>query len=122
MQFSSIHIRLINQLILTVSIIIVLVSAILKLDFLVGILIGCVVVILNFHWTIRFVSNLIIARKVQFMNLIFYISKFGISGAVLFLALEHFNIPPLALIIGLSNIVIAVMIFTIFASIKKSLN
>ena len=94
-------------------------TAILKLDYLTGVLIGCLLIILNFHWTAHFVHNLIRVRKVQAMNLIFYLSKFAFSALVLFGALIYFDFPPLALLIGLSNIVIAVTIYSVITSIRN---
>ena len=55
----------------------------------------------------RFVRNLIHDKKVQPLNLIFYLTKFAISALVLFGAINYFEIPPLGLIIGLSNILLA---------------
>ena len=113
------QVRRVYVLLLSVSILMILFISILKLDYLTGILIGCLLIILNFHWTARFVHNLISVQKVQAMNLIFYLSKFAFSAFVLFGALIYFDFPPLALLLGLSNIVIAVPIYSVITSIRN---
>ena len=113
------QVRRVYVLLLAVSFLMILCTAILKLDYLTGVLIGCLLIILNFHWTARFVHNLIRVRKVQAMNLIFYLSKFAFSAFVLFGALIYFDFPPLALLLGLSNIVIAVTIYSVITSIRN---
>lgn len=113
------QVRRVYVLLLAVSFLMILCTAILKLDYLTGVLIGCLLIILNFHWTARFVHNLIRVRKVQVMNLIFYLSKFAFSAFVLFSALNYFDFPPLALLLGISNIVIAVTIYSVISSIRN---
>ena len=113
------QVRRVYVLLLAVSFLMILCTAILKLDYLTGVLIGCLLIILNFHLTAHFVNNLIRVRKVQAMNLIFYLSKFAFSAFVLFGALIYFDFPPLALLLGLSNIVIAVTIYSVFTSVSN---
>ena len=98
------QVRTLYTIFLTVSGILILLAGILKLDYLLGVFLGCSVVGLNFHWTVVFVRNLIHDKKIQSLNLIFYLTKFAISALVLFGAINYFEIPPLGLIIGLSNI------------------
>ena len=114
------QVRTLYTILLTVSGILILLAGILKLDYLLGVFLGCSVVGLNFHWTVVFVRNLIHDKKVQPLNLIFYLTKFAISALVLFGALNNFEIPPLGLIIGLSNILLAVVAYSVINSIKRA--
>ena len=114
------QVRTLYTILLTVSGILILLTGILKLDYLLGVFLGCSVVGLNFHWTVVFVRNLIQDKKVQPLNLIFYLTKFAISALVLFGALNNFEIPPLGLIIGLSNILLAVVAYSVINSMKKA--
>ena len=114
------QVRTLYTILLTVSGILILLTGILKLDYLLGVFLGCSVVGLNFHWTVVFVRNLIHDKKVQPLNLIFYLTKFAISALVLFGALNNFEIPPLGLIIGLSNIILAVVAYSVINSIKRA--
>ena len=50
----------------------------------------------------------------------FYLSNFAISGLVLFGAINYFEIPPLGLIIGLSNILLAVVAYSVINSMKRA--
>ena len=83
------QVQTLYTILLTVSGILILLAGILKLDYLLGVFLGCSVVGLNFHWTVVFVRNLIHDKKVQPLNLIFYLTKFAISALVLFLSLIH---------------------------------
>ena len=114
------QVRNLYTILLTVSGILILLTGILKLDYLLGVFLGCSVVGLNFHWTVVFVRNLIHDKKVQPLNLIFYLTKFAISALVLFGALNNFELPPLGLIIGLSNILLAVVAYSVINSMKKA--
>ena len=114
------QVRTLYTILLTVSGILILLAGILKLDYLLGVFLGCSVVGLNFHWTVVFVRNLIHDKKVQPLNLIFYLTKFAISALVLFGAINYFEIPPLGLIIGLSNILLAVVAYSVINSMKRA--
>ena len=114
------QVRTLYTILLTVSGILILLAGILKLDYLLGVFLGCSVVGLNFHWTVVFVHNLIHDKKVQPLNLIFYLTKFAFSALVLFGAINNFEIPPLGLIIGLSNILLAVVAYSVINSMKKA--
>ena len=114
------QVRTLYIILLTVSGILILLAGILKLDYLLGVFLGCSVVGLNFHWTVVFVRNLIHDTKVQPLNLIFYLTKFAISALVLFGAINYFEIPPLGLIIGLSNILLAVVAYSVINSMKRA--
>ena len=114
------QVRSLYTILLTVSGILILLAGILKLDYLLGVFLGCSVVGLNFHWTVVFVRNLIHDKKIQSLNLIFYLTKFAISALVLFGAINYFEIPPLGLIIGLSNILLAVVAYSVTNSMKKA--
>ncbi len=114
------QVRTLYTIFLTVSGILILLAGILKLDYLLGVFLGCSVVGLNFHWTVVFVRNLIHDKKVQPLNLIFYLTKFAISALVLFGAINYFEISPLGLIIGLSNILLAVVAYSVINSMKRA--
>ena len=119
-ESSSDQVRTLYTILLTVSGVLILLAGILKLDYLLGVFLGCSVVGLNFHWTVVFVRNLIHDKKVQPLNLIFYLTKFAISALVLFGAINYFEIPPLGLIIGLSNILLAVVAYSVINSMKRA--
>ena len=114
------QVRTLYIILLTVSGILNLLAGILKLDYLLGVFLGCLVVGLNFHWTVGFVRDLIHDKKVQPLNLIFYLTKFAISALVLFRAINYFEIPPLGLIIVLSNILLAAVAYSVINSMKRA--
>jgi hypothetical protein len=117
---SSSQVRTLMITLLSISGVLILLTGILKLDYLPGVFLGCMVVGLNFYWTVVFVKNLIYDKKFQPLNLFFYLIKFAISALTLFWAINYFEISPLALIIGLSNIIISIMAYSVIHSMKRA--
>ncbi len=110
--------QLLSHILIAVSVILVSATLILKLDYIPGVLLGCSVIGLNFHWTVRFVRILLLQRKIQGLHLLFYLLKFALSALVLYGALNFFQIEPLALLIGLSNIVLAVVAYSVITALR----
>ena len=119
-ESSSDQVRNLMITLLSISGILILLAGILELDYLPGVFLGCAVIGLNFYWTVVFVKNLIHDKKVQPLNLFFYLIKFAVSALTLFWAINYFEIPPLALIIGLSNIILTIMTYSVIHSIKRA--
>ena len=114
------QVRTLMITLLCISGILILLTGILKLDYLPGVFLGCAVIGLNFYWTFVFVKNLIHDKKIQPLNLFFYLIKFAISALTLFWAINYFEIPPLALIFGLSNIILTIMAYSVIHSMKRA--
>ena len=107
-----------RYLLLGVSILLVLGTAILRLDLVPSVLLGCSVVGFNYFWTVKFVRKLLLDQKLQALDIIFILTKFGISVIVLFGALNILQLPPNGILIGISNVVLATVIFTLFRVIS----
>ena len=60
----------------------------------------------------QFVRKLLRERKLQALDLLFSFTKFGITVIVLFVAMQNFELSPGGLLIGLSNIALAVIIYS----------
>ena len=106
-----------QEIMVFVSIILIIVSSILKLDYLLGILIGCIIICSNFYWTVVFFKMYLKNKKIKIINLFFYFFKFFLSSIILYISINYFNISTLALLIGLSNILIALFLFSVLLSI-----
>lgn len=100
-------------ILIIVSIFLIGGTAILKLDFLPATLIGTLIVGLNFYWTRHIVLKFFKGKHIKRRMLIFYFLKFGISVAVLFTALIYFQLSAIGMLIGVSNIALAVMIYSV---------
>lgn len=98
----------IQQLLVICSALLALVAAFLDLDYLPGSVLGSAVVGFNLHWTISFVRSLLESGRVSAGLVLVHLLKFGASVLVLYLALNPLGVPPLGLLLGLSNIVFAV--------------
>jgi len=107
-----------QNILLGVSILLVLGTLILRLDLVPSVLLGCTVIGFNYFWTIKFVRNLLLYQKLQALDVVFILTKFGISVIVLFGALNILDLPANGILIGISNVVLATIIFTLFRVIS----
>ena len=101
-----------RNLLLSVSVILVAGTTILQLDLVPSVLLGCAVIGFNYFWTMQFVRKLLLDRKLLVLDLLFILTKFGISVIVLFGALKYLELSPRGLLIGLSNVAIATIIYS----------
>ena len=101
-----------RNLLLGISIILVAGTAIFQLDLMPPVMLGCTVIGFNYYWTVKFVQKLLLERKLFALDLLFILTKFAISVIVLFGALTYLKLPPMGLLIGLSNVVLAAIMYS----------
>ena len=101
-----------RNLLFAASMILVVGTAIFNIDLLPSVLLGCGVIGFNYFWTMQFVQKLLKERKLQALDLLFSFTKFGISVIILFVAMQYFDFSPGGLLIGLSNIALAIVIYS----------
>ena len=106
------HVHLFQNLLLGVSIVLILGTAIFALDLILSVVLGCLVIGFNFVWTRQFVRKLVKEGKLLPLDLLFYITKFVISVIFMFAALTYLDLSPGGLLIGLSNIGLATIILS----------
>ena len=106
------HIYLFQNLLLGVSIVLILGTAIFALDLILSVVLGCLVIGFNFVWTRLFVRKLLKEGKLLPLDLLFYLTKFVISVIFMFAALTYLDLSPGGLLIGLSNIGLATIILS----------
>ena len=106
------HVHLFQNLLLGVSIVLILGTAIFALDLILSVMLGCLVIGFNFVWTRQFVSKLLKEGKLLPLDLLFYLTKFVISVIFMFAALTYLDLSPGGLLIGLSNIGLATIILS----------
>ena len=106
------HASLFQNLLLGVSIVLILGTAIFVLDLILSVVIGCLVVGLNFVWTRQFVRKLLKEGKLLPLDLLFYLTMFVISIIIMFAVLTYLDLSPGGLLIGLSNIGLATIILS----------
>ena len=106
------HANLFQNLLLGVSIVLILGTAIFALDLILSVVLGCLVIGFNFVWTRQFVRKLLKEGKLLPLDLLFYLTKFVISVIFMFAALTYLNLSPGGLLIGLSNIGLATIILS----------
>ena len=106
------HAHLFQNLLLGVSIVLILGTAIFELDLILSVVLGCLVIGFNFVWTRLFVRKLLKEGKLLPLDLLFYLTKFVISVIFMFAALTYFDLSPGGLLIGLSNIGLATIILS----------
>ena len=106
------HANLFQNLLLGVSIVLILGTAIFALDLILSVVLGCLVIGFNFVWTRQFVRKLLKEGKLLPLDLLFYLTKFVISVIFMFAALTYLDLSPGGLLIGLSNIGLATIILS----------
>ena len=106
------HVHLFQNLLLGVSIVLILGTAIFALDLILSVVLGCLVIGFNFVWTRQFVRKLLKEGKLLPLDLLFYLTKFVISVIFMFAALTYLDLSPGGLLIGLSNIGLATIILS----------
>ena len=106
------HAQLFQNLLLGVSILLILGTAIFALDLILSVVLGCLVIGFNFVWTRQFVRKLLKEGKLLPLDLLFYLTKFVISVIFMFAALTYLELSPGGLLIGLSNIGLATVILS----------
>ena len=106
------HVHLFQNLLLGVSIVLILGTAIFALDLILSVVLGCLVIGFNFVWTKQFVRKLLKEGKLLPLDSLFYLTKFVISVIFMFAALTYLDLSPGGLLIGLSNIGLAAIILS----------
>ena len=101
-----------RNLLLCVSTIIVVGTLILKLDLISSVMLGCSVIGFNYYWTVKFVQKLLLEQKLFFLDLLLLLMKFTISVIVLFGALTYLQLSSIGLLIGLSNVPLAAIVYS----------
>ena len=101
-----------RNLLLSVSIILVAGTAIFSLDLLASVMLGCGVIGFNYFWTMQFVRKMLLEGKLQALDLLFSLTKFAISVIIIFVAMQYWDFSPGGLLIGLSNIALAAIIYS----------
>ena len=101
-----------RNLLLVISIILVAGTAIFQLDLMPSVMLGCTVIGFNYYWTVKFVQKLLLERKLFALDLLFILTKFAISVIVVFGALTYLELPPMGLLIGLSNVALAAIVYS----------
>ncbi len=109
-----------RNLLILASVVLAIVSLLFGLDFLLGSLLGSAIVGLNFHWTVRFVLNMLEERKLRPLYLLIYGAKFIVSMMVLYVAIVQLDISAVGIMLGLSNILLAATAYALIQRPKSS--
>ena len=109
-----------RNLLILASVVLAIVSLLFGLDFLLGSLLGSTIVGLNFHWTVRFVLNMLEERKLRPLYLLIYGAKFIVSMMVLYVAIVQLDINAVGIMLGLSNILLAATAYALIQRPRSS--
>ena len=109
-----------RNLLILASVVLAIVSLLFGLDFLLGSLLGSAIVGLNFHWTVRFVLNMLEERKLRPLYLLIYGAKFIVSMMVLYVAIVQLDISAVGIMLGLSNILLAATVYALIQRPRSS--
>ena len=109
-----------RNLLILASVVLAIVSLLFGLDFLLGSLLGSAIVGLNFHWTVRFVLNMLEERTLRPLYLLIYGAKFIVSMMVLYVAIVQLDISAGGIMLGLSNILLAAIAYALIQRPRSS--
>ena len=109
-----------RNLLILASVVLAIVSLLFGLDFLLGSLLGSAIVGLNFHWTVRFVLNMLEERKLRPLYMLIYGAKFIVSMMVLYVAIVQLDISAVGIMLGLSNILLAATAYALIQRPRSS--
>ena len=109
-----------RNLLILASVVLAIVSLLFGLDFLLGSLLGSAIVGLNFHWTVRFVLNMLEERKLRPLYLMIYGAKFIVSMMILYVAIVQLDISAVGIMLGLSNILLAATAYALIQRPRSS--
>ena len=109
-----------RNLLILASVVLAIVSLLFGLDFLLGSLLGSAIIGLNFHWTVRFVLNMLEERKLRPLYLLIYGAKFIVSMMVLYVAIVQLDISAVGIMLGLSNILLAATAYALIQRPRSS--
>ena len=109
-----------RNLLILASVVLAIASVLFGLDFLLGSLLGSAIVGLNFHWTVRFVLNMLEERKLRPLYLLIYGAKFIVSMMVLYVAIVQLDISAVGIMLGLSNILLAATAYVLIQRPRSS--
>ena len=109
-----------RNLLILASVVLAIVSLLFGLDFLLGSLLGSAIVGLKFHWTVRFVLNMLEERKLRPLYLLIYGAKFIVSMMVLYVAIVQLDISAVGIMLGLSNILLAATAYALIQRPRSS--
>ena len=109
-----------RNLLILASVILAIISLLFGLDFLLGSLLGSAIVGLNFHWTVRFVLNMLEERKLRPLYLLIYGAKFIVSMMVLYVAIVQLDISAVGIMLGLSSILLAATAYALIQRPRSS--
>jgi hypothetical protein len=80
------------------------------IDFSAGVALGCLLIGLNFVWTRSVVRRVLRGEGSKGRVALSYLAKFGLTVLVLFLAILQFRIDPLAILVGVSSLLLAIVV------------
>ena len=109
-----------RNLLILASVVLAIISLLFGLDFLLGSLLGSAIVGLNFHWTVRFVLNMLEERKLRPLYLLIYGAKFIVSMMVLYVAIVQLDISAVGIMLGLSSILLAATAYALIQRPRSS--
>jgi len=87
------------------------------IDFSTGVALGCFLVGLNYVWTRSVVRRVLRGDSSRARVVLTYVVKLGLTVLVLFLAILQLGVDPLAILVGVTSLFVAVMVAFAFGAL-----
>jgi hypothetical protein len=82
-------------------------------DFAAAVLLGFLIVLLNFYWTKKAVISVLFSGQARSLLAVSFLVKFGVTGVVLFYAILRLNVDAVGVLVGLSSLALASALFAL---------
>ena len=83
------------------------------IDFAAAVLLGFLIVLLNFYWTKKAVKSVLFSGQPRGLLTLSFLVKFGLTGVVLFYAILRLNVDAVGVLVGLSALALASALFAL---------
>ena len=83
------------------------------IDFAAAVLLGCGIVGLNFIWTKRVIAKVLHGDQPRARLAVSLVFKFGLTALLLFFAIVRFQIDPMGILLGVSAVFAAGVMFAL---------
>ena len=83
------------------------------IDMAEGALLGCVLVGVNLFGTVAFIRMVLRDRRYKALLFVSFIAKFGLTMVVLYLAIVRFGMSAIGILIGLSSMLLASLLYAV---------
>lgn len=89
-------------------------------DFANAVLLGFVIVAINFLWTKKAVKSVILDKRPNALLIASFVVKFALTAFILYYAIRILQFDPMGVLVGLSALLAASLLFGLHVAVRKA--